>query len=75
MPVSRLRARYAEVFGEPTTSGNRQWLFRRIAWRIQSLAEGDLSERTRRRAAELLRRPEGRLREALALADTELNRR
>lgn len=55
MPVSRLRERYAEAFGEPTTSGNRQWLYRRVAWRIQSLAEGDLSERARRRAAELAR--------------------
>ena len=55
MPVSRLRERYADVFGEPTTSGNRQWLYRRVAWRVQSLAEGDLSERARRRATELAR--------------------
>jgi len=32
---------------------NRVWLIRRIAWRLQALAEGDLSERARRRAAEL----------------------
>lgn len=50
-----LRARYAEVFGEPTTTGNRTWLVRRIAWRLQALAEGDLSERARTRAAELAR--------------------
>ncbi|MBP3954849.1 DUF2924 domain-containing protein [Gemmata sp. G18] len=50
-----LRARYAEVFGEPTTTGNRTWLVRRIAWRVQMLAEGDLSERARARAAELAR--------------------
>lgn len=62
MPVSRLRARYAEVFGEPTTSGNRQWLFRRVAWRIQALAEGDLTERARRRAAELARDADVRVR-------------
>ncbi len=62
MPVSRLRERYAEVFGEPTTSGNRQWLFRRVAWRIQALAEGDLSERARRRAAELARDVDVRVR-------------
>lgn len=62
MPVSRLRERYAEVFGEPTASGNRQWLFRRVAWRIQSLAEGDLSERARRRAAELARDVDVRVR-------------
>lgn len=62
MPVSRLRDRYAEVFGEPTASGNRQWLYRRVAWRIQSLAEGNLSERARRRAAELARDVDVRVR-------------
>jgi hypothetical protein len=35
MSVSQLRERYAEVFGEVTTTGNRTWLPRRIAWRIQ----------------------------------------
>ncbi|MFN5945614.1 MAG: DUF2924 domain-containing protein [Phycisphaerae bacterium] len=55
MTVTQLRHRYAEVFGEPTTSGNRQWLFRRVAWRIQALAYGGLSERARHRAAELAR--------------------
>jgi hypothetical protein len=28
----QLRAKYAEVFGETTTTGNRSWLLRRIAW-------------------------------------------
>jgi hypothetical protein len=55
MPVAALKERYLEVFGEATRSGNKQWLIRRIAWRIQALAEGDLSERARRRAAELAR--------------------
>jgi Protein of unknown function (DUF2924) len=50
---SKLRERYAEVFGEPTRTGNAEWLVRRIAWRLQALAEGDLSERARQRAAEL----------------------
>jgi len=49
----QLRARYAEVFGEPTATNNKAWLLKRIAWRLQSLAEGDLSERARQRAAEL----------------------
>lgn len=62
LPVGRLRERYAQAFGEPTNSGNRQWLFRRVAWRIQSLAEGDLSERARRRAAELARDVDVRVR-------------
>ena len=55
MTVPRLRDRYAEVFGEATASGNRQWLLRRVAWRIQAQASGDLSERARKRAAELAR--------------------
>jgi hypothetical protein len=55
MTVTQLRERYAEVFDEATTTGNRAWLVRRIAWRIQALAEGDLSERARQRAAELAR--------------------
>src|SRR5262249_14035105 len=53
MTVSELRARYAHVFGEPTTARHKTWLIRRIAWRLQALAEGDLCERARRRAAEL----------------------
>jgi len=48
-----LRRRYAELFGEPSRTGNKAWLIKRIAWRLQSLAAGDLSERARRRAAEL----------------------
>jgi hypothetical protein len=48
-----LRCRYAQVFGETTRVGNKAWLVKRIAWRLQALAEGDLSERARRRAAEL----------------------
>jgi hypothetical protein len=53
MTVRELRVRYAEVFGEETRAGNKPWLVKRIAWRLQSLAEGDLSDRARQRAAEL----------------------
>ena len=53
MTVRELRTRYAEVFGEETRAGNKAWLVKRIAWRLQSLAEGDLTERARQRAAEL----------------------
>lgn len=38
--------RYAEVFGEVARSHNRLWLHRRVAWRMQMLAEGELAERT-----------------------------
>ena len=51
--VADLRSRYAELFGETTRTGNKAWLVKRLAWRLQALAEGDLSERARRRAAEL----------------------
>ena len=45
-----LRQKYQEVFQEPTRCRNRENLFRRIAWRLQALAEGDLSDRARGRA-------------------------
>jgi hypothetical protein len=53
LTVTELRQRYAEVFGEPTRAWHKTWLIKRIAWRLQVLAEGDLSQRARRRAAEL----------------------
>lgn len=53
MTVTQLRARYADAFGEATNGNNKGWLVKRIAWRLQALAEGDLSQRARERAAEL----------------------
>ncbi len=53
MPVRELKRKYAEVFGDETRTGNRLWLVRRIAWRIQANAMGGLSERATQRAAEL----------------------
>jgi hypothetical protein len=53
MTVDQLRARYAQEFGEPTNGRHKEWLIKRIAWRMQANAEGDLSERARRRAMEL----------------------
>ncbi len=55
MTVRALREKYEAVFGEPTRAGNKDWLFKRIAWRVQALAEGDLSERARQRAEFLAR--------------------
>lgn len=53
MTITQLRQRYAEVFGEAARSFNKQHLVKRIAWRLQAMHEGDLSERARRRAREL----------------------
>src|SRR5687767_12540661 len=55
MSAGRLREKYLEVFGEPSRSGNKDYLFKKLAWRLQSLAEGGLSERAKRRAEELAR--------------------
>src|SRR5262249_45627611 len=62
MSVADLRKRYAEVFGEPTRSFNKDFLVKRIAWRIQAIREGGLSERARRRAMELANDADLRLR-------------
>jgi len=43
-----LREKYEGVFGERTRAGNEDLLFKRTAWWLQLLAEGDLSEHARR---------------------------
>ena len=48
--------------GEASPSSNHAHLFRRIAWRLQAQAEGDLSEQARRRACELAKDADLRLR-------------
>lgn len=53
--LDSLREKYLEVFQEPTKCRHRVHLFRRIAWRLQALAEGDLSERAQHRAEEIVR--------------------
>jgi len=53
MTVLELRAEYLKVFGEETGSHHKQNLFRKVAWRIQQLAEGGLSERAKARASEI----------------------
>ena len=53
MTTGELQARYAEVFGETSRSRHKRYLIRKIIWRMQANAEGDLSERARQRAAEL----------------------
>ena len=62
LKTKALKARYRELFGEETRSSNHAHLFRRIAWRLQANAEGGLSERARRRAAELANDADLRLR-------------
>ena len=53
MTVSKLVEKFESLVGEKCRSRNKRYLMRRIAWRLQANAEGDLSERARARAAEL----------------------
>jgi hypothetical protein len=62
LSVTGLRQKYLEVFGEESRSHHKDFLFRRIAWRLQALAEGDLSERARRRALEIANDADVRIR-------------
>ena len=39
MTVKELREKHQEVFGEPTRSGHKQYLIRRIAWRMPYFSE------------------------------------
>jgi hypothetical protein len=71
LTIKELRMKYAEVFGDCTNAANRAWLVKRIAWRLQALAEGDLPERARRRAAELANDADIRLNPPKVKAATE----
>ena len=51
--VIALRKRYQHLFGDQSRSSNKQYLFRRIAWRLQANAEGGLSERACHRAVQI----------------------
>ena len=53
MTVNQLRDKYEEVFEESTTARNKDYLWKKIAWRIQELQYGGLSERAKRRAKEI----------------------
>ena len=55
MTVRELRIKWRELYGEDSRSCNRQYLWRRLAWRVQELAYGGLSERADARIAELNR--------------------
>jgi hypothetical protein len=70
LSVSQLRQRFAELFGETTKASNRTGLIKRIAWRRQALAQGDLSQRARRRAAQLARDADRRLNPPQSQANT-----
>ena len=51
--VTSLQKKYRELFHQEARSRHREHLFRKIVWRLQALAEGELSERARARAREI----------------------
>jgi hypothetical protein len=53
MSTGDLAALYAELHGQACRTRHKAYLVRKIAWRIQAIAEGGLSERALKRAAEL----------------------
>jgi len=53
LSVGELRARWLELFGEETKSRNRDYLFKRLAYRVQERRYGGLTEEARARAEAL----------------------
>ena len=47
MTTAQLQLKYRELFGQASHSNHKDYLFRRVAWRMQAVAEGGLSERAR----------------------------
>jgi hypothetical protein len=53
LSIVDLTTRFAASCGFATTSRNRKWLIRRIAWKLKALAEDGLSQRALASTAEL----------------------
>ncbi len=53
LTTAQLQRKYEELFGQASHSNHKNYLFRRVAWRLQALAEGGLSERARQYAHEI----------------------
>ena len=53
MTTAQLQLKYRELFGQESHSNHKDYLFRRVAWRMQAVAEGGLSERARQYAREI----------------------
>jgi hypothetical protein len=53
MSVSQLRIEWERLYGETTRSRNRDYLWKRLAWRVQELKYGGLSNAAKQRLREL----------------------
>ena len=54
LPVAELVVRYEAVYGKPPRVKHREWLWRRIAWKIQEQRFGGLSGAARKKLDELI---------------------
>jgi len=73
MTARELRDKYIEVFGEESRSNNKDYLWRRIAWRLQELTHGGLSQRAKLRAGELANEADLRITPPEGTFETEVN--
>jgi hypothetical protein len=71
LSAGELRTEYARLFGEENRSRNKDYLVRRICWRLQANAHGGITERARLRAEELADEAELKIRHGQALPVTE----
>lgn len=69
LTVAELVEKYREVFGVPTRTRNKDYLRKRVAWRIQELAEGGLSEKALARIEQLA--PEAPIRWRTPVSDAD----
>ena len=53
MTGGQLKSEYLRLFGESPRSRHKRQLIRRIAWRLQVQADGDIGRRARKRAGQL----------------------
>ena len=72
MKVADLQKRYEQVFGEECRSRNKQYLVRRIAWRLQANDEGGLSREALMKAGELAVDAESRVTAPREHANTQV---
>ena len=54
--LAELKAKYKELFGQEIPSSNKVFLWRKIAYRIQELECGNVSEETQGKIQELIKR-------------------
>jgi hypothetical protein len=54
LPVNKLREEYHRVYGEATTAANKGFLIKKIAWKIQELEFGGITEEVTQKAWEMV---------------------